>query len=104
MVTAWTVPDINAFSRLAITPAGICVGSPESNTAIGPIGSIKGIARIPIRADDTAPNSAGRIGATAWTVTNMADFFAVADDRSLIGNGTRHQRSRKDKCENGRDS
>jgi hypothetical protein len=34
----------------------------------------------------------------------MADFFAVADDRSLIGHGTRHQRTRKDKCENGRES
>jgi hypothetical protein len=34
----------------------------------------------------------------------MADFFVVADDRGLIGHGAKHQRTRKDKCKNGRDS
>jgi hypothetical protein len=87
-----------------MTPAGIGIGTPESGSAIGPIGPVKRIARIPIRTDDTAPNSTGRIGATVRTETNTVDSFAVADDRGLIGHGAGHERTRRDKRKNGRNN
>ena len=85
-----------------MTPAGIGIGTPESGSAIGPIGPVKRIARIPIRTDDTAPSSTGRIGATVRTETNTVDSFAVADDRGLIGHGAGHERTGRDKRKNGR--
>src|SRR5262249_18228867 len=81
----------------AITPPGIGVGSPECDSAIGPVGPVKRMTIIPIRTDDTTPNSTGRIGATVRTETDMANFFAMADDRGLIGDGLRCERTRRDK-------
>ena len=85
-----------------MTPAGIGIGTPKSGSAIGPIGPVKRIARIPIRTDDPAPNSTGRIGSTVRTETNTVDSFAVADDRGLIGHGAGHERTRRDKRKNDR--
>src|SRR5262249_47833379 len=86
----------------AITPPGVGVGSPEWDSAIGPVGPVKRMTIIPIRTDDTASNSTGRIGATVRTETNMANSFAVADDRGLIGHGVRRERTRRNKRKNGR--
>jgi hypothetical protein len=85
-----------------MTPAGIGIGTPESGSAIGPIRSVKGITRIPIRTYNPAPNSTGRVGSTVRTGTNMVESFAVADDRGLIGHSRGHEGTRRDKRRNDR--